>query len=160
MTQTFAPWALPGSLLLGVILTGCAGGANFQDAVATTAVNATAVDGAAMAKEFTLPRGEDTGAPIPLWDSVLVVCPYSDTATLPEPHAGAAKGLNTASSEAVQWLLFARGAESKRITVERSAVDFCHDSSPQVAYQHTQTWVAEKSDGAWLMTAGGSRIPG
>lgn len=146
---------LPGMTLLGALLAGCAGPANFQDDIGTAAVNR-----ATEAGEFTLPRGQNTGAPIALWDSVLIACPYSDTGAFPEPYAKAAKGLKTASSDAAQWLLFAKGTEAKRISVERSAVDFCYDDSPTVAYQHTQMWTAEKFDGAWLMTAVGPRIPG
>lgn len=149
-TAALAPWMVPGVLLLvGAALTGCAGTDDFQENIVQ----------AAQGGDFTLPRGEGSGAPIPLWDAVLIVCPYDDTKALPEPYSTAAEGLNTASLEAVQWLLFSKDDEAKRVTVNRSAVDFCHDSHPAAEYQHTQTWAAEKSDGAWLMTADGPHVP-
>lgn len=143
-TAALAPWTVPGALLLlGTALTGCAGAADFQDNIFQ----------AAPSGDFTLPRGEGSGTPIPLWDAVIILCPYDDTKALPEPYATAAEGLNTASTEAVQWLLFSKDGGAKRISLNRSAVDFCHNSNPAVEYQHTQAWAAEKSDGAWLMTS-------
>lgn len=85
--------------------------------------------------------------------------PADDTKALPEPYATAAKGLNTASTDTVQWLLFSKDGEAERVTVTRTAVDFCHDTNPVVEYQHTHAWRAEKSDGTWLMTAVGPQIP-
>ncbi|MGP9502147.1 hypothetical protein ACT3TS_08020 [Specibacter sp. AOP5-B1-6] len=139
-------WAIPAAtLLLGVLLTGCTGNTGYQDALVETAQSG----------QSTLPRGEGAGAPIPLWDSVLVVCPYSDTTEVPEPFAKEARALDTSSTDAVQWLLFAEDDSVKRISVDRTAVDFCLDGAVNKVYQHTQVWSTGKSDGAWLMTAVG-----
>lgn len=107
-----------------------------------------------------MPRGEASGAAIPLWDSLLVVCPYSDTTEAPEPFAKEAQALDTTSTDAVQWLLFAEGDNVKRISVDRTSVDFCLDGVLTAKYKHTQTWSAEKSDGAWLMSAVGPQSAG
>ncbi|WP_157875219.1 hypothetical protein [Arthrobacter sp. PAMC 25486] len=137
-------WAIPAAtLLLGALLTGCAGNTDYQDALVKTAQSG----------QSTLPRGEGIGAPIPLWDSVFVVCPYSDTTDAPEPFAKEALALDTSSNESAHWLLFADGDNVKRMSADRTAVDFCLAGAVNNVYQHTQVWSAEKSDGAWLMTA-------
>lgn len=137
-------------LLLGASLTGCTGTPSYQSSIAD----------AAQSEPFALPRGEDSGAPIPLWESLLVVCPYDDATKAPQPFATEAQKLRTSSTDTVQWLLFAKGNNVKTISVDRLTVDFCWESSPSVEYLHTQAWSAEKSDGAWLMTAAGPQTAG
>lgn len=132
-------------MLLGAALTGCAGGGDYQAALATTARSG----------EFSLPRGEDSAAPIALWDEVFVVCPYSDVAAAPAPFTKEARALDTSSNEDTHWLLFAKADKVRRISISRTSVDFCPGSSVNNVYQHTQLWSAEKSDGAWLMSAVG-----
>lgn len=146
MAPAQSKWAISaGILLLGAALTGCANHATFQDVVANQAQNG----------QFTLPRGEGSGAPMPEWDAMFLAWPYSDTNDVPEPFTKAARALNTSSTDSVQWLLFAEGSNVKRISIDRSAIDFCLDGAVNAEYQHAQMWNAEKSDGAWLMTAVG-----
>ncbi len=138
-------WAfLAVSLFLGVSLTGCAQNSGYQESLASAADNA---QGA-----FALPRGEGEGAPIPLWETVLIVCPYSDTNLVPEPFAKNVQNLDTASTDSVQWLLFSEQNNLSRISVERSAVDFCQGESHPIEYGSKRAWNAEKHDGAWVMT--------
>ena len=101
--------------------------------------------------------GEGSGAPTAQWDAMFLACPYSDTNDVPEPFTKAARGLNTSSTDSVQWLLFAEGSKVKRISVDRSAIDFCADAAVNAEYRHTQIWHAEQSDGAWLMTTVGTQ---
>ena len=131
-------------LLLGVSLTGCAQNSGYQESLASAADNA---QGA-----FSLPRGEDVDAPIPLWEKVLIVCPYSDTKLVPEPFAKDVQNLDTASTESMQWLLFSEQNNVSRISVERAAIDFCQGESRPIEYESNRAWNAEKHDGAWVMT--------
>lgn len=148
MAPAPSKWAIPAAiLLLGAALTGCTNNPTFQDAVAKQAQGG----------QFTLPRGEGSGAPLPQWDAMFLACPYSDTNDVPEPFTKAARGLNTSSTDSVQWLLFAEGSKVKRISVDRSAIDFCADAAVNAEYRHTQIWHAEQSDGAWLMTTVGTQ---
>lgn len=138
-------WAfLPVALLLGASLTGCAQNSAYQESLASAADKAQGT--------FSLPRGGDVGAPIPLWETVLIVCPYSDTNLVPEPFAKDVKNLDTASKDSVQWLLFSEQDNVSRIAVERSAIDFCQGESHPIEYESNRAWKAEKHDGAWVMT--------
>lgn len=98
-------------------------------------------------------QGEKTpGAPIPLWETVLIVCPYSDTSLIPEPFAKDVQNLDTASTDSLQWLLFSEQNNVSRISVDRSAIDFCQGESRPIEYESNRAWNAEKHDGAWVMT--------
>lgn len=131
-------------LLLGVSLTGCAQNSEYQESLASAADNAQGT--------FSLPRGEDVGAPIPLWETVLIVCPYSDTNLVPEPFAKDILNLDTASTDSVQWLLFSEQNNVSRISVERAAIDFCQGESRPIEYESNRAWNAEMHHGAWVMT--------
>lgn len=131
-------------LLLGVSLIGCAQNSGYQVSLASAADNAQG--------SFTLPRGEDVGAPISLWEKVLVVCPYSDTDLVPALFAKDAQNIDTASTDSVQWLLFSEQSNIVRISVERAAIDFCQGESRPIEYESNRAWSAVKHDGAWVMT--------
>lgn len=130
-------------LLLGVSLTGCAQNSGYQESLASAADNAQGT--------FSLPRGEDVDAPIPLWEKVLIVCPYSDTKLVPEPFAKDVQNLDTTSTESMQWLLFSEQSNVSRISVERAAIDFCQGESRPIEYESNRAWHAEKRDGVWVM---------
>lgn len=131
-------------LLLGSSLTGCAQDSGYQDSLASAAEETQ--------DTFPLPRGEGAGAPIPLWESVLVVCPYSDTDLIQEPFAKEVRNLDTGSTDSLQWLIFHGQNSVSRVSVERSTIDFCQGGTHPAAYDNDQAWTAEKHHGAWVMT--------
>lgn len=138
-------WAfLPVALLLGASLTGCVQSSEYQDSMVSTADSALG--------PFTLPRDEGAGAPVPLWDSVLIVCPYDDIDLVPEPFAKDVKNLDTASTDSVQWLLFSGQNKVSRLAIARSAIDFCQGEPHPMEHGSNQAWNAEKRNGTWIMT--------
>ena len=136
--------ALAVPLILAASLTGCTQGPHYQDSLIAAAKEGPAA--------LSLPRGEGLGAPVPLWDSVLIVCPYSDTQLVPEPFADEARTLDVTTTDSVQWLLFSGHNGVSPLSIERTTVDFCHAGAPPAQYDHDQLWSAQKSDGAWVMT--------
>lgn len=97
--QSHGKWVLPAVMvLLGASLTGCGQHPGYQESLVSAVGNA---QGA-----FSLPRGDGVGAPIPQWDTVLIVCPYSDMSRMPEPFTKDTRTLDTASTDSTQWLLF------------------------------------------------------
>ncbi|WP_449374314.1 hypothetical protein [Arthrobacter psychrolactophilus] len=143
--QSRGKWVLSTAMvLLGASLTGCGQHPGYQESLVSAADKAQGT--------FALPRGGGVGAPIPQWDTVLIVCPYSDMSRMPEPFAKDAGTLDTGSTDAAQWLLFAEANNVTRLSIERSAVDFCHGDSQTGAYDSNQVWRAEQHDGAWLIT--------
>lgn len=138
-------WVAPVALVfLGALLTGCAQEPKYQDSLVRAAESDQLT--------LSLPRGEGIGAPIPLWDSVFVVCPYSDTSLVPEPFAEEAETLDTASTDSVQWLLFSGQDEVSRISIKRTTADFCQTGSGGMVFDSAQIWSAQNSEGAWVMT--------
>ncbi len=143
-TPALLKWLAPFLVFMAVpALTGCADTTDFQASLASRTEST----------EFTLPRGEDSGAPFELWDEVFIACPYTDVTTAPAPFAKAAMAVDTSSNEGAQWLLFAKDGKVKRISMNRTSIDFCLDGAVNNAHRHDQLWSAKKSDGAWLMTA-------
>lgn len=136
--------------MLAATLGGCASGPNYQDSIVDVA----------QAGHFSLPRGENSGAPISLWEQVLIVCPYSDVSATPAPFAKEALALDTSSNEEAHWLLFAEGSKVKRLSIDRTNIDFCQDGALNKVYESDQVWSAEKPDGAWLVTAVGPQWTG
>ncbi|SEF10817.1 hypothetical protein SAMN04489740_4036 [Arthrobacter alpinus] len=143
--QSRGKWVFPTvMLLLGASVTGCGQDSGYQESLIDVADN--------LQGTFSLPRGTGVGAPIPLWDTVLIVCPYSDTSLIPERFANEVQNLDTTSTDSVQWLLFSEQNNVSRISIERTAVDFCQGESHPIEYESNQSWNAEKRDGTWSMT--------
>ncbi|ALV45364.1 hypothetical protein MB46_07520 [Arthrobacter alpinus] len=87
-----------------------------------------------------------------MWDTALIVCPYSDTSLIPEKFAKDVQNLDTTSTDSVQWLLFSEQNNVSRFSIERTAVDFCQGESLPIEYESNRFWSGEKRDGTWSMT--------
>ncbi|GAB3666152.1 hypothetical protein GCM10027591_15170 [Zhihengliuella somnathii] len=125
------------SLLAATALTGCAMQAGFTDEVAERAGDS--------AEPFSLPT--DDSAPLEGWSQVAVVCPYDDTASLPEEFGPATEKIDTSAHEGTAWLLFSDGAAVETLHVDRLTVDFCGSGSdtPLLAGP-TDEWSARSVD--------------
>lgn len=130
-------------LSLAPVLTGCVPKPHFEDSLVSAAQNDQ--------PSFTLPRGANVGAPLPSWDSVYVLCPYSQTDQVPAPFTELAHTIDTSATDSVQWLLFSAHHEVRRISIDRSVADFCQTKATPGTFDHTQSWNANEVDGAWVL---------
>ncbi|WP_029069465.1 hypothetical protein [Jonesia quinghaiensis] len=145
--------AISGAVTLGATLTlsACSSGPHYSETLTSAAAEHVAAQSEGSQTPLTFPHGEGTGAPIPDWTSLLVVCPYADTSNVEEPYASALSTVDTARTDAYQWLVFTDETDAELIIVKRVDIDLCENSDAIPIYTPDTTMTAEHLGNMWIM---------
>lgn len=145
--------AISGAVTLGATLTlsACSSDPHYSETLTSAAAEHVAAQSEGSQTPLTFPHGEGTGAPISDWTSLLVVCPYADTSNVEEPYASALSTVDTARTDAYQWLVFANNNDTELTIVERTDIDLCDDAAPISEYTPETTMTAEHLGNMWIM---------
>ena len=88
------------------------------------------------------------------WDELLVLCPYDvQPEGVQASLATAASRIDTNSTDASQWLLFATDGDVRTLILDRSTIDFCSDSRhEQGVFLPEARWTATREDGVIILS--------
>lgn len=100
---------------------------------------------------FELPKRNSTSN---AWDSLMILCPYASlSAEAPANFQDAAKRIDTATSDASQWLMFESNGVVDVDTLNRDTVDFCAATAHgDRVYTSTEKWTSQTINGTAQLT--------